>query len=323
MTFPSGPSKSTFSMSQNGGGNFNSLKKLNRSTPTYALQSKGSTFNNNLSKSNAILSLPKKTLSDLSGSRLINRTALNPSFGSGHGNSSSTRIITNKISGLTNKLPKGLIIDPGIGNGSPPSNGDHDHHDHHDHHHHHAHGHHDGHGHGTHHKYCHWGPWVIGIGLPAFASYPTYPYPLGSVTTVLTPQVGGPQLVEGVNLQLVDVRLVDGGDPAKNLGPRFRIVVGNRGKLAAGNFQVLAIAAKDQDLTPELPSTMVDVERISPGQVAKVDVRLPVAAMTMVDGNPFNLLAVIVDSNKLIDETSEEDNAGATERTTIERVDSR
>ena len=184
------------------------------------------------------------------------------------------------------------------------------HHDHHSH-------------HGHHHQGRHHQPYPLVVRYPYPQPYPVaVPVPVAPPIVTTIPQ-GGANLVDGVNLQSVDVRMVDNGDTARQLGPRFRVVIGNRGKQAAGNFQVLAIAAKEAKFTADLPATMVEVEGIAPGQVAKLDVRLPIRAMTMIEGQPYNILAVMVDSKKLIEETAEQDNSGLMERAKIELLDAR
>lgn len=262
-------------------------------------------------------------------SKSIGRAVLSQNLG-------GNQPINRYIPGLTNKIKtkpiidpgfgNGPVIDPGIGNGKP-GKGDHDDHDHGDHHH----GdHHHGHHHGHHHNQSWPWPWVITQPFP----YPTYRYPSYPVTIpvvverpVIVPVQGGiqggPKLVDGVDLQLVDVRLVDAGDASRNLGPRYRVVIGNRGRRSAGNFQVLAVAGMDQEMSPDSPSMMTEVESVPSGQVTKVDLRLPLTAMTMDGGKPFRMLAVVVDVSKLIDEFSEEDNTGLMEREKISTVDAR
>ena len=224
------------------------------------------------------------------------------SGGNRNGNHSSSRSQSFQFQGGSSKYQS-------LFSQNKKSNHHDDNNDHHKHHNH----------HGNHHQGHHHQPYPVVV---------RYPYPVAVRVPVAPPILttipqGGANLVDGVNLRLVDVRMVDSGDAARTLGPRFRVVIGNRGKQAAGNFQVLAIAAKEAKFTEDLPSTMVEVEGIAPGQVAKVDVRLPIRAMTMIEGQPFNMLAVMVDSNKLIEETAEQDNSGLMERTKLEMLETR
>lgn len=218
----------------------------------------------------------------------------------------------NRNNSFAGKFKPFPTIDPGIGNGK--QSGHHHHDDHHSDHHDHHSDHHDHHGHHHHH-----GSHIV---------YFSQPYPIAVPVRVPAPIMptipsGGPNLVNGVNLVLVDIRMVDAGDPTRNLGPRYRIVVGNRGNRAAGNFQVMAIASTEAKFDTTLPHSMNDIDGIAPGQVARVDMRLPMESMTMIDGNPFNILAVMVDAKQLIDETAEQDNAGMMEREKIELIEAR
>jgi hypothetical protein len=314
MTFSMKPPSSSMQMSQ-GNGNFNKYQFNNQLQNNSRIRINSNVGSNGTNKYQT-LGPSKKFTPTLSNPNLINRSVLNQRIG--------VDPKFKQTGGITGNVKKFPTIDPGIGNGKTI------HDDHHGDHHHHADHHHDHHHHHHNKGFCHWGPWVIGIGLPKCYPYPypTYPYPypvpvpVGNVTINSQPQ-GGPKLVDGTNLQLVDVRLVDTGNASKNLGPKFLVVIGNNGKQSAGNFQLLAMAAKDEKLSTDLPSTTVEVDGIEPGQIAKLTVRLPLEAMTVTDGNPFNLLAVIVDSNKLIDEVTEDDNVGMVERTKILSVDSK
>lgn len=192
-------------------------------------------------------------------------------------------------------------IDPGIGNGKFGSHDSSDHHhgQHHDH----------------HHGNQHW-PKYVHYGTPAYYTYRTYSYPqrASAIVPIPTPSM---RLVNGIDLKLVDVRLVDIGDATRNLGPRYRVTIANGGNQSADTFQVTAIASKDEKIDADLPNTTVDVAGITAGKRMDIDVRLPIEATTMIDGNPFNVLTIAIDSSEMVDEATEENNAGMLERTKI------
>jgi hypothetical protein len=226
-----------------------------------------------------------------------------------------------KLNDVVNQPPRikphfstGPLIDPGIGNGHKPKftvnkipglvntirvgepHPDKDSHKKH---------------HGHHHKP--W-PWYIGYGLPV---YYTYPVPIGVPVTVPVQTTSVPRLVHGIDLQLLDVRLLSLGDPSKNLGPLFRVVIGNQGTRPAGAFQVLLVGSKGEQIDPQQPNDLAEVPGVESGKVVTVNIRLPLEAMTMADDQPFRALGVIIDPNQQIVETTKDNNAALIERTKI------
>lgn len=159
----------------------------------------------------------------------------------------------------------------------------------------------DCHDHHDNHNHCH---------APIYNVYP----PITNVTVVqhvVAPVQ--PVFVEGVDLELLDLRLVDFGDPARNLGPRYRITLRNRGVLPAGNFQVLLLASPDGNPQPGLPTGIVEIAGLAPGQMFAADVRLPMTPELATLG----ALVVALDSATQIAEFEERNNVAVLDRTKI------
>ena len=111
--------------------------------------------------------------------------------------------------------------------------------------------------------------------------------------------------VQGLDLQLLAVRMIDSGDPEKNLGPAFRVWFRNNSNVTIDHgFNVLVLAAHDATPTADLPQAGVRIPSIEAGQTLAADIRLPVAANQ--PGLP--MLHVLVDSHREIPEVNEANN---------------
>jgi len=150
---------------------------------------------------------------------------------------------------------------------------------------------------------------------PIYYNYP----PVTNVTVVnpLPPLPAQPTLVDGIDLELVDLRLVDLGDTAKGLGPRYRITYRNRGTLPAGNFQVMLLASTDGTPQPGLPSGVAEVAGAPSGQLLTVDVRLTPAP----ELSTMNNLIVALDTATQVIETEESNNVAVIDRTKVAMAD--
>jgi CARDB len=124
-------------------------------------------------------------------------------------------------------------------------------------------------------------------------------------------------LVTGIDLELLDVRLVDPGDAAKNLGPRYRLTFGNRGTLPAGNFQVMLMASVDGTPQTGAPSATSEISGLASRQVFAADVRLPLAAELAT----MTKFIVVVDSAAQIGEPDENNNVAVLDSAKIATVD--
>jgi hypothetical protein len=113
------------------------------------------------------------------------------------------------------------------------------------------------------------------------------------------------EIREGVDLQLLAVRMIDAGNPEQNMGPAFRVWIRNNSPVAiVHGFNVLALAAHTNVATAELPQAGVRVETIGAGETLPLDIRLPVEANQ--PGLP--MLHVLVDSHREIPEVFENNN---------------
>ncbi|MBI1900399.1 MAG: hypothetical protein HYS13_04695 [Planctomycetia bacterium] len=103
-----------------------------------------------------------------------------------------------------------------------------------------------------------------------------------------------------MNLQLVDVRLVEPGMPEQKLGPRFRLFVKNASPFGISRPIDLVVAAGiDRKFEQGLPSAVERISGLAPGQVATIEIRLPIESMAMqYPGEekpaPFSTLFVMV-----------------------------
>lgn len=122
-----------------------------------------------------------------------------------------------------------------------------------------------------------------------------------------------PALANGVDLELLDVRLVDAGDAARNLGPRYRLTFGNRGTLPAGNFQVMLMASSDGTPQPGLPFATSEIDTLASRQVVTADVRLPLTA----ELSTLTRYIVVIDSAAQIGEPDENNNLAVLDRDKI------
>jgi hypothetical protein len=146
------------------------------------------------------------------------------------------------------------------------------------------------------HKSCSW--WNCWNYRPNYCSL--YRYSCGCYQDV--PVV---VIQEGVDLQMLAVRILDAGDANGSMGPAYRVWVRNNSNVAiARGFNVVLVAARDTNATSDLPQAGVRIEMIQPGEVLPVDIRLP--ANANMPGLP--MLHVVVDSNSELNEVYEDNN---------------
>lgn len=123
---------------------------------------------------------------------------------------------------------------------------------------------------------------------------------------------------QGVDLQLLAIRFVDSGNPAENLGPRFRVWIRNNSPIVVDKpFNVLLMAGQSAAPSANLPQNGVRVESIAPGQVLPVDVRLPMEA----NQPSLAMIHVLIDSHREIIEVHENNNGTVVSRAEIPLVD--
>ena len=171
-----------------------------------------------------------------------------------------------------------------------------------------------------------WGGWCDWI--PGFGG--------GNCGTVACPPSGGVTVIEtvaqqpvvqavavepqaaalpaNIDLELIDLQLMDAGDAARNLGPRYRVIYRNAGGLAAGNFQVLLMASRDGSIDAEYPIATAEVAGLNGGETSQVDVRLPAAAQAA----DMAALIVAVDRALQVDDVNRDNNAAVIDRAALQ-----
>jgi hypothetical protein len=130
-----------------------------------------------------------------------------------------------------------------------------------------------------------------------------------------------PTPVTGVDLQLVDVRLLDNGDAAKQIGPRYRVTFRNAGRSPVNHdFSVALVAADDANLTANLPTIESRISSVPTSDVSTVDLRLPATAFSMGGDShsEFAKLFVFVDSHGEVNDINRDNNATGVDRTAVQ-----
>jgi hypothetical protein len=127
-----------------------------------------------------------------------------------------------------------------------------------------------------------------------------------------------------VDLEFVSVEILDVGEPAKKLGPRFLVTVRNVGTaLVEGGIVRLAAGRELNPAAFEKPvEATAPVAPLVPGQTMAVEIRLPLDAMTMnrtAEGKPapFEALAAAVEPPQGLTDVKPENNFRLTPRKEI------
>jgi hypothetical protein len=145
---------------------------------------------------------------------------------------------------------------------------------------------------------CHTCPWWYCWNYPCWC-------PLYSCSCGYWEDVPVVDVTQGLDLQLLAVRMLDSGDPDQKLGPAYRVWFRNNSAVAINHpFNILTLAARDAQPTADLPQAGVRVESIDAGQTLSVDIRLPVEA----NQPGFPMLHVLVDSHREIPEVDKTNN---------------
>ncbi len=169
--------------------------------------------------------------------------------------------------------------------------------------------------------YCGGGaPYFGGTTVVNNASAPT-PLTSNAATPATNIAAAVPSTVPGVDLQLVDVRLLDNGDAARQIGPRYRVSFRNAGTSPVDHeFNVALVAADDANLTTNLPTIESRIPSIATGDVASVDLRLPATAFDMGrdSHSEFAKLFVFVDSHGEVNDVNRDNNATGVDRTAVQ-----
>ena len=140
--------------------------------------------------------------------------------------------------------------------------------------------------------------------------------------TVVSRTATPASLVNGTDLQLVDIKLLDNGRPEAQIGPRYRVSFRNVGSTPVDHeFNVSLVAATEMKLAEDLPQTITRVGAIQGNDINFVDLRLPssVFQMATTDGGKteFSKLLVFVDSYQEVKDSNRENNIAGLERNTV------
>jgi hypothetical protein len=145
-------------------------------------------------------------------------------------------------------------------------------------------------------------------------------------TTVQPAVVEAPQVAATLDLELVEVRQLDRGSAAKQLGPAFRITLRNKsGAAVSQQFNVALAASLGRQASAESAFAVVRVGGLEAGQPLVVDVRLPIKAMSLgknADGQsvPYAFLTAVADSHMELSTDERDDDAMVLARAEIVMV---
>ena len=136
----------------------------------------------------------------------------------------------------------------------------------------------------------------------------------------------GPTVAAGIDVEFSKIAQIDAGDPAKNLAPAYRVWFHNNSTVDITQpFDVAILASTDGKLAPGLAYSNVRVDGLAADESTSVDIRLPVAAMSMKDSDgqtaPYAFVHTIIDSQKELVETNKTNNLSCDSRDEIPAVD--
>ena len=126
-----------------------------------------------------------------------------------------------------------------------------------------------------------------------------------------------------IDLVLKNVEMVFAGNPATQQGPVYRVSVLNKSSVAVEDgFEVGLMATNGNDPEEKSPQAGGRIDSIGPGQMAVVEVQLPVEVLQMgksTSGEPqaFTTLFVVVDARQDIEEVDKSNNAAKLPRTGV------
>lgn len=131
----------------------------------------------------------------------------------------------------------------------------------------------------------------------------------------------------GIDVQLLAVRFVDGGHPEHGAGPRYRVYFRNNSTSTIQQpFDVLAYASNSELPAAGMPQSGVRVSGIGAGEVQSVDLRLPADVSSLNTSvndqvSAFRFLHVIVDARRELIEIDKTNNGAVLAREKILPVD--
>lgn len=132
-----------------------------------------------------------------------------------------------------------------------------------------------------------------------------------------------PSVQPDMDLELINVEMVSGGDREARRGPSFKVTVRNSGKRNLEKFLVSLVACKDAQIDSNSVHASTTVEELAAGAETSIAVTLPLEAMALgsdAQGRPmpYKSLVAAVDSDERISEGNEENNLALIDRTSIQ-----
>lgn len=128
----------------------------------------------------------------------------------------------------------------------------------------------------------------------------------GEAVPADAPEASPQSLLPGLDVALVDVRLVNAGDAASGVGPVYRISLRNAGTVDIDRPIQLAVLAGNAGGSGTTAPVTAEVPGLAPGAMASVDVELDASLA----GTPLagRRLYVVADSLQQLEETDEANN---------------
>jgi hypothetical protein len=114
--------------------------------------------------------------------------------------------------------------------------------------------------------------------------------------------------VQAIDLELVEVRQLDRGDLAQDMGPAYRVTIRNKtGEAVPVPFTVALVGSIGRVPAADSAFAASRVNGLQAGQSLTVDVRLPATAFKLglnADGQPvpFTWLTAVVDSHMEVEQ---------------------
>jgi len=174
------------------------------------------------------------------------------------------------------------------------------------------------------------GYWPIYVGGPHPRWYGHDRYPVGfwfggNYGVVGTDVVSTGVAVGGIDVEYSKIAQLDAGDATQNLGPAYRVWFHNNSSVDINQpFDVALLASNDGKLSQGLPYSSVRINSLAADETTSVDIRLPIAAMTMgsSDGQPapYAYVHTIIDSQQELVETNKANNLSVDSRDDIPAV---
>jgi hypothetical protein len=132
-----------------------------------------------------------------------------------------------------------------------------------------------------------------------------------------------PSVQSDMDLELINVEMVSGGDREAGRGPSFKVTVRNAGKRNLEKFLVSLVACKDTQIDSNSVHASTTVEELAAGAETSISVTLPLEAMSLNSDTqgrqmPYKSLVAAVDSDERISEGNEENNLALIDRTSIQ-----